>query len=348
MLFFQVNEMKLSLDNELERHHRLENKHQAEVRSLKANFETLKTINGKLKKELDTCLEENRQLEQTNAANVKNLRETHALDGDEMRKKIINFEKVQRAMALELIEESTKLAVVCGTTPTTTVATRHDAFVDCNVMSEAMGVFKEHLEAFRHHVLMLTTQNNNNKRNTTKNSSTGENKENTIPTTTTTNINTSAKLLRHLQNRVQQLRKENGMLRENSVCEGCQGEIKSLLAVSNNSSGSDSKLGSKNFVDVSPVRLTDKQSTPDKVASPLSERVTPEKLVSPVLKPVSSVSSGNEISLPVQPVSPRNSSQNNSFGADEGSYIETISNNDGGLTVTIGPRSEDNTSRTIT
>ena len=49
LLQSELEEMKLSLDNEVERQTRLQSKHQVEMNHLKTNLEAFKTVNVKLK-----------------------------------------------------------------------------------------------------------------------------------------------------------------------------------------------------------------------------------------------------------------------------------------------------------
>lgn len=277
----EIEEMKLKLELEIERNSRLQKKHQSDVNHLKSNFDTVRATNSKLKQDLETSRQQNHEQEKSTLSNMKNARDEAELENDMLKKKLIDYERIQKTMALELIEESTKLAVICGS-PASTRVSSPDNYVDCNIMSEALVVFKEHLENFRHYALSLRNENNQSKSECNEeNSGSGQ---------------TSAKLLRHLQNRVQQLRKENEMLHANSsLCENCNGDIKSNVSDESlsQSISEKNKLDIENKENKINLNIDKNKSTDDKVI--LSSEETVDKLNIPQPGPLSVSENNNEV-----------------------------------------------------
>jgi len=221
-LRINVDEMKARLLLEQEHRETLLKKHTLEYEKYKSNVEMLRSSNAKLKEQVTVLRQQLSDEEKKSSSKLPPDEIVEAL-----KKKLIQKERDIKGVALDLIEESRKLDVISDFQPTaenkgeyskTTPRGSSISPDKKNMLHEVVDIFKVHLDYFRNYCLTLQGQN--------ERFHLSQSGDESFTTSSPVNSQTSAKLLRHLQNRVQQLRQENAALKQDAV-DSPDGEVPS-------------------------------------------------------------------------------------------------------------------------
>ncbi|XP_057295406.1 uveal autoantigen with coiled-coil domains and ankyrin repeats protein-like isoform X2 [Hydractinia symbiolongicarpus] len=204
----ELDQLKESLTREQSQKVKIKKQHSLECDRFKINLEALKSTNLKLKQDLEDSQKEvqNLRLEFSSVSQetyMKNIEEDKAYIA--VKEKLQQTEKFLKTIALDLIEENTKLAVIVGSSIKSSSPANDGK--SGNIVTDAVNLLKDNVENIRHYVLSLQHANESL-----------QNHEQTIDENADSvdSSPTSARLLRHLQSRVQQLRKENASLKQSS------------------------------------------------------------------------------------------------------------------------------------
>ncbi|XP_066924969.1 putative leucine-rich repeat-containing protein DDB_G0290503 [Clytia hemisphaerica] len=158
-----------------------------------------------LRTQLMREVQKNKQLQQ----DLRNVDDIHR-NLENVKFQLNQHQKLFKSLAIELFEECTKMSVIKGSSPKSPKLTCSSSPGDkeqTNILVNAMKTFKENFDDFRSYTISIQEKL---KTQSSLELSQSPSANNSSPTTSISN-----KLLRHLQNRVQQLRQENIQLKEN-------------------------------------------------------------------------------------------------------------------------------------
>ncbi|XP_066914866.1 uncharacterized protein PF3D7_1120000-like [Clytia hemisphaerica] len=158
-----------------------------------------------LRTQLMREVQKNKQLQQ----DLRNVDDIHR-NLENVKFQLNQHQKLFKSLAIELFEECTKMSVIKGSSPKSPKLTCSSSPGDneqTNILVNAMKTFKENFDDFRSYTISIQEKL---KTQSSLDLSQSPSANNSSPTTSISN-----KLLRHLQNRVQQLRHENIQLKEN-------------------------------------------------------------------------------------------------------------------------------------